>query len=519
MSGCGEGRDQPQNSGSNQPGDFEKMAEALSLAASGGWLGNDGSWSTFLVQVGTPPQTFNVLPATQAQNVWLPIADECVRLQGGSASCGSSRGAAPFQQSPSPGFQANMSSTWEAIGLYELGMGRIHGITGNGLHGFDSVALYNFTLEHLAVTAYASPGFWIGQMGLSPLPLNFSETISSPSLISALKSDGHIPSLTYGYQAGAPYRKTKIPASLVLGGYDLARASEPLTIDINTDMSRALTVGLQDIIVTDSLNGTLSLVDNERILAPIDSSIPEIWLPKSVCDRFESVFGLEYHERSGKYVLRDSARDRLRGLNPTLTFTIGTNAVTGGNTTLIQLPYAAFDLQAGYPIFANATNYFPIRRADNESQYAIGRAFLQEAYIGVDFENGIFNVSAARWDDGEADIVTILAADRDSEVARGQGISDGAIAGIVVGCVAAIVLCILCAWFFVWKPRRMRKQSTVLVEEKGAHDALDPAPELTSVTFHELPAKHGDSELEDIVTIPELGREEHVHELHPDCVR
>ena len=65
----------------------------------------------------------------------------------------------------------------------------------------------------------------------------------------------------------------------------------------------------------------------------------------------------------------------------------------------------------------------------------------------------------------------------------------------------------------------MLKQSTVLVEEKGAHDALDPAPELTSVTFHELPAKHGDSELEDIVTVPELGREEHVHELHPDCVR
>jgi len=460
-----------------------------------------------------------VLPATQAQNIWLPIADDCVRLQGLSASCGSSRGVAPFQQRSSPGFQANMSSTWEAIGLYELGMGRIHGITGNGLHGFDDIGLDNFTMTHLAVTAYASPGFWIGQMGLSPLPLNFSETINSPSLISALKSDGHIPSLTYGYQAGAPYRKTKIVASLVLGGYDLARSSEPLTIDIHTDMSRALTVGLQDIIVADSLNGTVSLVDNERILAPIDSSIPEIWLPKSVCDRFESAFGLEYHERSGRYVLTDSARDRLRGLNPTLTFTIGTNAVTGGNTTLIQLPYAAFDLQAGYPIFANATNYFPIRRADNESQYVIGRAFLQEAYIGVDFEAGIFNVSAAKWDELEADIVTIPAADRDSGVARGQGISGGVIAGIVVGCVAAIVLCILCTWYFVWKPRRMRKQSTVPVEEKGAHDALDPAPELTGVTFHELPAKHGDSELEEIVTVPELGREDHVHELHPDCVR
>jgi hypothetical protein len=513
------------------------MARALSLPASGVWLGNDGSWSTyashmlrkwvhacadndsFLVQVGTPSQTFNVLPATQAANVWLPIAEECMRLQNVSASCGSSRGAAPFQQRSSPGFQANMSSTWKAIGLYELGMERVHGTNGNGLNGLDSVGLDNFTTEGLAVTAYASPGFWVGQMGLSRLPVSFSETINSPSLLSALKNEGHIPSLAYGYQAGAAYRKTKVSASLILGGYDLSRSSEPLTVDINTDMFKALTVGLQDIIVTDSLNGTLSMVDNERILAPIDSSIPEIWLPKSVCDRFESAFGLVYHELSGRYVLTDSARDRLQELDPTLTFTIGTNAVTGGNTTVIQLPYAAFDLQAGYPIFTNATNYFPIRRADNESQYAIGRAFLQEAYLGVDFEAGTFNVSAANWDDLKPEIVTILGKDSDTVVAQWRGLSGGAIAGIVTGCVAAIVVCTLCTWFLVLKPRRKWEQSTALVDNKGAHDALHSTPQLTGVGFHELPAKHGDSEIWEARMVPELDSHECAHELYTDCVR
>ncbi|KAH6851715.1 aspartic peptidase domain-containing protein [Alternaria alternata] len=496
------------------------MPEALSLATAGRWLGNDGSWSTFQVRVGTPPQTFEVLPATQAQNVWLPISDECTRLQGGSDSCGDSRGATPFQQSPSPGFETNMSSSWNAIGLYELGLGRNHGITGNGFHGFDRVGLDNFTIHHLAVIAYASPGFWIGQMGLSPLPLNFSETISSPSLISALKEEGHIPSLTYGYQAGAVYRETKVPASLVLGGYDVSRSSEPLTIDINTDTSRALTVGLQDIVVTNTLEGTLSMIENERILAPIDSSIPEIWLPKSVCDRFESAFGLEYHDRTGRYVLTDSARDRLRELDPTLTFTIGTNAVTGGNTTIVQIPYAAFDLQAGYPIFANATNYFPIRRADNESQYAIGRAFLQEAYIGVDFESGIFNVSAAKWDNLEPNIITISKKDRDVEAAR-EGLSGGAIAGIVIGCVTAMLLCILCTWFFVLKPRRRRRQNMTLdeVDEKVARDALHTDPGSTGAAVHELPAKHGHNELDEVKIISELGSQELVHELPSECVR
>ncbi|CAN9136242.1 unnamed protein product [Alternaria alternata] len=414
-----------------------------------------------------------------------------------------------------------MSTTWNAIGLYELGLGTKYGIIGSGLHGFDSVGVDNFTMEKLAVTAYASPGFWIGQIGLSPLPLNFSETISSPSLISALKDEGRIPSLAYGYQAGAPYRETRVPASLVLGGYDLSRSSEPVTININlADMTRALTVGLQDIVVTSTLNGTLSLIENERILAPIDSSIPEIWLPKSVCDRFESAFGLVYHDKTGRYVLTDTARDRLRELNPTLTFTIGTNAVTGGNTTVIQIPYEAFDLQIGYPVFANAINYFPIRRADNESQYAIGRAFLQEAYLGVDFESGIFNVSAAKWDNLEPNIITISNKDRDVGAARG-GLSGGAIAGIVIGCVTAMLLCIVCTWFFVLKPRRTRRQTAALDEpdEKSARDELHSAPELTGAAVHELPAKHGHHELGEVKMVPELGSQELVYELPSESAR
>jgi hypothetical protein len=309
---------------------------------------------------------------------------------------------------------------------------------------------------------------------------------------------------------------------LIFGGYDLARSSEPLTVDINiADMARALTVGLQDIVVTSTLNGTLSMVDNERILAPIDSSIPEIWLPKSVCDRFESAFGLEYHDQSDRYVLTDSARDRLRELDPTLTFTIGTNTVVGGNTTTIELPYAAFDLQAGYPIFANATNYFPIRRADNDSQYAIGRAFLQEAYIGVDFESGIFNVSAARWNDSKPDIVTISGGDHGVASVRRNGMSGAAIAGIVVGCVTAMLFCILCTWFLVLRPRRRRIQNSALggVDEKVALDVPHSSLELTDAAFYELPAKHGHSELREVKMVPELENQEHVHELPSERVR
>jgi len=65
-------------------------------------------------------------------------------------------------------------------------------------------------------------------------------------------------------------------------------------------------------------------------------------------------------------------------LNPSITFKLGYE-IYGGQSINIVLPYAAFDLQANYPIYPKATNYFPIRRASNNTQYVIGRTFLQEA--------------------------------------------------------------------------------------------------------------------------------------------
>jgi len=71
----------------------------------------------------------------------------------------------------------------------------------------------------------------------------------------------------------------------------------------------------------------------------------------------------------------------LLSMNPNITFTL---ANTGGQTLDIVLPYSAFDLTASFPVLANgtnSTNYFPIRRADNDTQYTLGRVFLQEAYV------------------------------------------------------------------------------------------------------------------------------------------
>lgn len=455
------------------------------------------------IEAGTPPQTFQLLPAIQAQNLLLPVADECVKIQPNSTSCGSSRGAYPFAQRFSPGFQHNQSSTWETVGLYQLGLEADLGFGGNGLNGFDTVRLENIKMDHFPVTAYASPKLWIGQLGLSPSPLKFSDSINSPSLLSGLKDGGHIPSLSYGFHVGASYRYTKVPASLILGGYDRSHSSSSaLTVPLNSDHNRALTVGLQSIVVTDSLNGTLALLSTEQALFPIDSSVPELWLPRSVCDRFADAFGLQYDEASERYALTDTTRDELRQLSPKLTITIG-NSATAGNTTLIQFPYSAFDLQASFPIFENATNYFPIRRADNESQYRLGRAFLQEVYLSVDHERNVFNLSQMNFSSPmpKSDIVTIHPNDEESDqIGASQSrrsLSGGEVAGIVIGCI--VILSLLAIVGYRLMKRRNQKNPMPTVEdnqEASAEEKSSPlSAEVMGGELLELPSIHGRSEL------------------------
>lgn len=72
----------------------------------------------------------------------------------------------------------------------------------------------------------------------------------------------------------------------------------------------------------------------------------------------------------------------------------------------ISLPYQAFDLQVTQPITENGTNYFPLRCSSNMSQYVLGRAFLQETYLFVDYEKSTFSLSQAQFNK-HSNVVTV----------------------------------------------------------------------------------------------------------------
>lgn len=193
----------------------------------------------------------------------------------------------------------------------------------------------------------------------------------------------------------------------------------------------------------------------------IDSTVAEIWLPTAICDVFAQTYNLTYNSTTDLYHVTEAAHQQLLTSNPTVTFSLGTSP-QGGQTVQIALPYAAFDLtaQAPYQGLTGAQRYFPLRRAANDTQYTLGRTFLQEAYLTVDWERGNFSVSQCVWPD--AGITQYLRAidspNKTSNVVPGSAISAGVIVAIVAVIVA--ILLIIATIVFCMRRRRQRQRKT-----------------------------------------------------------
>ena len=207
------------------------------------------------------------------------------------------------------------------------------------------------------------------------------------------------------------------------------------------------------------------------VFALVESTATQIWLPGSVCDTFADAFGLTYDNDTGFYLVNDTMHNRLQELQPTLTFTLG-DSLTDQNRVEITLPYAALDLQVKYPYYLNPRHYFPIRRGANETQYTLGRTFLQEAYVVANNEEQTFQVAQAVYDESaQSRIIPITknmsdAGFQSSTSDHSQSISSGVIIGLsvvlVVVCVSIVGITI-----FLLRRRRTRRAS-----EQSARDDM-----------------------------------------------
>ena len=223
------------------------------------------------------------------------------------------------------------------------------------------------------------------------------------------------------------------PGSLIIGGYDQGLYQDPgVEIQVIANETRSLIAHVRSIVASNTLNGTLSAAfDLPSLPMAIDSGVSQLWLPPQVCENLAGALGLTYDNSTGLYLVNDTAHTRLLGLSPEFTFTVAANA-TSRETTNIVLPYASFDLEVSQPFYNTSRRYFPIRQAPTDDLYVLGRTFLQEAYLIVDWERGNFTVSPYKHQSTGQGIVSIPPLD-DDDGEDPVVLRPGVIAGIAVG--------------------------------------------------------------------------------------
>jgi hypothetical protein len=282
--------------------------------------------------------------------------------------------------------------------------------------------------------------------------------------------------------------------SLVLGGYDSTRFSTTTSIKIPFAASNAnaLTLGVQSIIATNTASGTASLTPGGGHSTLIDSSVSQLWLPVDVCDSFAAAFGLIYDTNTDLYVLNDTQHSKLVSSNPSITFTLGQQSYSTGESISIVFPYSAFDYSIDWPIYASETHYFPIRRGNSTSQFRLGRTFMQEAHLIVDYGTSSFNISQAAFPSSATNphIVPM----KNGLISKSSSISAGAIAGVAIGAVLA-VLAITSLIVFLVRRRRNSKVNGRNVSELEAKEKGDNAAfgvhEVDGANLQEMPDSSG----------------------------
>jgi hypothetical protein len=241
-----------------------------------------------------------------------------------------------------------------------------------------------------------------------------------------------------------------------------------VTFPFDANDSRKPSLTIRSIASQGPTDMEVNLLPDGPVYSLIDFAEPQMWLPVSACDEFAKAFNLTYDETTDLYIIDSKAHASLSQRNPKIRFGLGTTANPEERVN-IELPYNAFDQEATFPIYPNATKYFPIRRADNDTMYTIGRTFFQEAYVIIDYDRGNFSVHQAIFPSTTAkqDIVPILTPKPSSEVqpkprigsySRPAWLSNGVIAGISVGTAATLaVLGLLVFWLYRWRSIARRK--------------------------------------------------------------
>jgi hypothetical protein len=299
-------------------------------------------------------------------------------------------------------------------------------------------------------------------------------------------------------------KAARTPGSLTLGGYDANRLKpHDVTFHVNPNDRipsvnlRGITATVPTLESTPTSNWTSTsqplLSINESVTAVVDTSTPYLWLPAAVCDRFAKYLDLHWNETLGVYVFNRGSQytDYLAPSPLSFTFSISSydyldnfaQPLALPGVVNITIPAAAFAHLLRYP-FADAISfsdssipYFPLKRAAAEGPFILGRAFMQAAYMIMNYETAQFSIHEAVFPSNPAtnlSLVTIAPSPNSpypkyTEPTKSKGLTIPQIAGMVVG-IVLVGSIVFITTYVCCRRRRTRKANSEAAQVEEVKD-------------------------------------------------
>ncbi len=277
--------------------------------------------------------------------------------------------------------------------------------------GTRHVAVPNISIRMLKNVSMTYPDgtmypLQVGQLALGASVANqsFSEGSGEPSVNATLapnylQKKQIIPTSSYGMHIGSA--AFKLPLSLWLGGYDLSRvlgpvSAQPYSANIanNNFFIDLLDIGVgidhggspwpyqeRDGLLAEK-NGSINSVS-----VAMNSAAPYMYLPNSTCTALTQDLPVTYSAKYGLYLWNvfDPQYAKIITAPTYLSFIFRTNA----QNLTIKVPFQLLNLTLDTPLIDKPTPYFPCTTPQDSPSYSLGRALLQAAFIGVDWDEGL----------------------------------------------------------------------------------------------------------------------------------
>ncbi|KAI1098873.1 hypothetical protein F4804DRAFT_103467 [Jackrogersella minutella] len=470
-------------------------------------LGPDGPWNAVSVTLGSGQNV-----TAYAGKMWesfFPGEGYCANVTTAGQTCYAQEAGAIYNESagtghepyiaivPGNSFTTNMATnkgngTRFADTLY-LGTDTTEW-AGDRVDDFDMVIMGDTQLQY--PNGYKSQVFaGCLSFGGAPAAINQSFQVKAGSsagavnvslLAGTLFEESAIDSQTFGMHIGS-VAPQQVPGSLWFGGYDRNRAvNEMLAIPIADPYLTFSGAPLVDISIDvvkggspfpwSSKGGLLASGNSsigDRLPVAVDGCSPYLNLPKSTCDAIAAEIPVTYNEGLGLYLWNTNSSDYARIVTSpsVLTFTFSDPNDNSRNVN-ISVPFMHLNLTLDEPLVEKPSSYFPCNAVSN-GNYALGRAFLQDAFFGANLRTAFYFMSQAPGPNVNGESVTIMdndcrtldtsdnnwetswdgywtplpgGADDTSGSASGHNARTGIIAGSTVGGVAGVTILALLGW-------------------------------------------------------------------------